>query len=165
VTAEVARAPGAAGVMITDINPYKLAKARECGFEAVVNTREEDLGEALLRDFGPDRADLIFECVGAQETITQAVAHASKGSTLVVVGVFGEKPRVDVGLIQDRELSLIGTLMYQRADYERAIALLGADRLRLEPLITHHFPFERYLEAYQTIEAARGDSMKVMIDL
>ncbi len=55
--------------------------------------------------------------------------------------------------------------MYQQADYERAIDLLGAGRLRLAPLITHHFPFARYLEAYQTIEAARGDSMKVMIDL
>lgn len=165
LTAQVARASGAAGVMITDINPYKLAKARECGFEAVVNPREEDLGEALLRDFGPDRADLILECVGVQETIDHAVVHARKGSTLVVVGVFGEKPRVDVGLIQDRELSLIGTLMYQRVDYERAIEMISAGKLRLEPLITHHFPFERYLEAYQTIEAAHGETMKVMIDL
>jgi L-iditol 2-dehydrogenase len=106
LTAQVARASGAAGVMITDVNPYKLAKARECGFEFVVNTREEDLGAALGRDFGPDRADLILECVGAQATISQAVAHARKGTTLVVVGVFGEQPRVDVGLIQDRELSL-----------------------------------------------------------
>ena len=165
LTAQVARASGAAAVMITDISPYKLDKARQCGIDPVIDTRTEDLGAAIQDAFGPSKADLILECVGAQATIDQAVANARKGTTIVVVGVFGEKPRVDVGLIQDRELSLVGTLMYQQVDYERAIALLESGKLHLSPLITDHFPFERYLDAYHAIEAAHGNSMKVMIDL
>ncbi len=165
LTAQVARASGAAAVMITDVSDYKLDKARQCGFESVVNPQQENLGEALLRDFGPDRADLIVECVGVEATITDAVNEARKGSTIVVVGVFGEKPRVDLGLVQDRELSLVGTLMYQQADYERAIELVTGGLMQLDKLVTDRFAFDDYLDAYHYIEQAGGKTMKVMIEL
>jgi len=165
LVAQVARALGAAAVMITDISPYKLNKARACGFEYVVNPQEADLERAILRYFGPGRADLILECVGAQATITQAVANARKGTRIVIVGVFGQKPVVDIGLVQDRELSLVGTLMYRRPDYELAIKLVDEGRLSLEPMITDYFPFKRYLAAYPHIEEAQGRVMKVMITL
>lgn len=162
---QVARAEGAAGVLITDVSAYRLDKARTCGFRHVVNTEMEDLGAAVLGAFGPDKADLILECVGAKETITQAVTHARKGSTIVVVGVFGEKPVIDVGLLQDRELTLTGTLMYQRRDFEQAILLVECGKLLLDPLVTHRFAFRDYLEAYKSIEESHGCSMKVLIEL
>jgi len=165
LTAQVARASGARAVMITDINDYKVVKAKECGIDFAVNTAEEDLGEAILRNFGPDKADLIFECVGAQATITQAIDNARKGTTIVVVGVFGEIPRVNLGFVQDHELTLVGTLMYQRQDYERSIELIAEGKLYLDRMITHRFPFRRYLEAYQMIDEAHGRSLKVMIDV
>lgn len=162
---QVARASGAKGVMITDVSEYKLEKARACGFEHVVNPQKEDLGQAILNSFGPDKADLILECVGVQDTITQAVSNARKGSTIIVVGVFGKKPQVDLGLVQDRELSLIGTLMYQKKDYIRAIELVSAGKLCLDQMVTHRFAFKDYLKAYKAIEASGGNYMKVMIDL
>lgn len=165
LTAQVAKASGAEAVMITDVSPYKLDKARECGIEYTVNACEENLGEAILRDFGPSKADLMLECVGVEPTITDAVTYARKGTTIVVVGVFGRKPQVDLGLVQDRELSLVGTLMYQQADYERAVELVAGGRMALDKLITHRFPFERYLDAYHAIEASNGEYLKVMIDL
>lgn len=165
LVAQVARASGAKEVMITDVSEYKLAKARACGFEHVINPQQQDLGQAILDVFGPDKADLILECVGVQDTITQAVANARKGTTIVVVGVFGKKPLVDLGLVQDRELTLTGTLMYQKKDYLRAIELVAAGKLCLGEMITHRFAFEDYLQAYEAIEASGGHYMKVMIDL
>ncbi len=165
LTAQVAKASGASAVMITDISDYKLNKANECGLDLAVNPNEEDLNEAILNNFGPSRADLILECVGVQPTITQAVECARKGTTIVIVGVFGEKPVVDIGLVQDRELSLVGTLMYQQVDYERAIELVAGGKMSLDPMITDYFPFEKYLDAYHKIEAAQGNIMKVMITL
>lgn len=162
---QVAKASGAEKVLITDVSEYKLEKARACGFEYVVNPQQEDLGQAILSAFGPDKADIILECVGVQDTITQAVSNARKGSTIIVVGVFGKKPTVDLGLVQDRELSLIGTLMYQKRDYERAIELVAAGSLCLEQMVTHRFAFKDYLEAYEAIETSGGKYIKVMIDL
>jgi len=165
LVAQVAAASGAKRVMITDISEYKLEKARQCGLEYVVNPAQEDLDQAILKAFGPDKADLILECVGVQDTITQAIASARKGSTIIVVGVFAKKPLVDLGLVQDRELSLIGTLMYQKKDYERAIELVSKGKLQLDQMVTHRFAFKDYLAAYETIESSGGKYMKVMIDL
>jgi len=165
LVAQVAQASGAAAVLLTDVSAYKLDKARECGIQNVVNPYEEDLTQAILKYFGPDKADVIMECVGVQPTITQAIANARKGSTIVVVGVFGKKPEVDLGLVQDRELSLVGTLMYQKKDYERAIELVVSGKLRLDLMVTQRFDFKQYPQAYEAIEGSGGNYLMVMIDL
>jgi L-iditol 2-dehydrogenase len=69
LVAQVARASGAKDVMITDVNDYKLEKARACGIHHAINPQQEDLGQAILAVFGPDKADLMLECVGVQDTI------------------------------------------------------------------------------------------------
>ena len=165
LVAQVAQASGAQAVMLTDISEYKLEKARQCGIKLAINTQKEGLDQAILNAFGPDKADLILECVGAQETIDQAIANARKGSTIIVVGVFGKKPTVDLGWVQDRELNVLGTLMYQKNDYERAIELAAAGKLQLDTLVTSRYAFKDYLSAYLAIEESQGRYMKVMIDL
>ena len=164
LTAQAARASGAGRVLVTDIAGYRLEKARRAGFSVVVDARREDLREAW-KAFGEDGADVILECAGSPEAMGDAVRLARKGSMIVVVGVFGEPPAVDLGLVQDRELVLAGSLMYRKADFEAAIALAARGAIRFDELITHRFPFEEYPAAYRTIEEARGNIMKVMIAL
>jgi threonine dehydrogenase-like Zn-dependent dehydrogenase len=55
--------------------------------------------------------------------------------------------------------------MYQNSDYETAIDLVGEGMMCLDELVTHRFGFERYLDAYHTIEESDGEYMKVMIEL
>lgn len=62
---QVSRAWGANKVLVSDISEYKLEIARQCLLPFAVNSQKEDLGEAILVTFGPDKADLIIECVGA----------------------------------------------------------------------------------------------------
>jgi L-iditol 2-dehydrogenase len=164
LVAQAARGLGASAVLITDMSEHRLMLARDCGIDFAVNPDTEDLAAAIARCFGPDRADAALECVGVQATMAQAIANARKGSDIVVVGVFGERPVVDLGLVQDRELRLIGTLMYTREDYRQAIGLITAGRVSLGPLMSAHYPFAHYLEAYQFIERNRDQSMKVFID-
>lgn len=163
LTAQIARAQGALQVMITDLSDHRLAVAGECGIDICVNTSREDPATAIGSYFGPDKADLILECVGAQQTVEQAVAVARKGSDIVVVGVFGKKPEVDLGIVQDRELRLVGTLMYREPDWKTAIALVQKGKIKLEPLLTDHFAFQDYLAAYRHIDAHRERTLKVMI--
>jgi len=165
LVAQSALGLGAAEVIATDTSDFRLSLAKTCGVHHVVNPTKEDLDAAILRIYGPDRADAALECVGVEATMSQAILSARKGSAIVVVGVFGEKPKVDLGLVQDRELSLVGTLMYRREDYERAIALAAGGKVKLDPLMSAHFPFDRYKDAYDFIDANREKSMKVFIDM
>jgi len=163
LVAQAARGLGATDVLITDLSDYRLDLAARCGISGGVNPAKADLSESVRRRFGEGKADLILECVGAQKTIEQAVAVARKGTDIIVVGVFGDKPVVDMGTVQDRELRLIGTLMYQEPDWKDAIALVEGGKVNLEPLVTDRYPFDRYLEAYKYIDANREKAMKVMI--
>jgi len=103
--------------------------------------------------------------VGVEDTITDAIDLARKGTDIIVVGVFGEKPAVDIGLVQDKELRMIGTLMYKTEDYLTAIDLIQSDKIKLDPLISKHFPFEDYPKAFKYIEQNRDETLKVLIDL
>jgi L-iditol 2-dehydrogenase len=163
LVAQTARGLGASQVMITDVSDFRLGKARECGIELCVNPSTTDLAAAAVKEFGDGKADLILECVGSPATITQGIAVARKGTDIIVVGVFGDKPVVDMGTVQDRELRLIGTLMYQEPDWKKAIELVSSGKVKLAPLITDHFPFAEYTKAYEYIEAHRERAMKVMI--
>jgi L-iditol 2-dehydrogenase len=163
LVAQAAKGLSAAQVLITDVSDFRLGKARECGIDLCVNIGKADLAGAVKEHFGEAKADLLLECVGNQQTISQAVAVARKGTDIIVVGVFGDKPVVDMGTVQDRELRLIGTLMYREPDWKKAIELVESGKIRLAPLITDHFEFADYKKAYEFIDANRERAMKVMI--
>jgi len=129
------------------------------------NANQEELAAAARRVFGEEGFDIALECVGIEATLSAAVDTIGKGGTIVVVGVFGEKPRVAMGLVQDRELTLVGTLMYRYQDYQRAVALMSSGDVVTSPLETRHFPFDRYADAYRFIDEHREESMKVFVDV
>jgi len=164
LVAQVARCEGAM-VLITDLSAYRLEIAQKCGLEATSNAGEETLAQASERVFGKDGFDVAFECVGVEPTITAAVAAIQKSGTLVVVGVFGEKPRVDMGLVQDRELNIHGTLMYKSQDYKRAVELIASGGVITEPLMSKHFSLDDYVDAYRFIDQQGDKAMKVFIDV
>jgi L-iditol 2-dehydrogenase len=164
LVAQAARAAGAE-VLITDLSDYRLEVARKCGLGATSNPEREDLASASRRVFGARGFDLAFECVGVEATLTAATENLAKGGTLIVVGVFAEKPRMDLGLVQDRELHIAGTLMYQRPDYEQAVAWIASGAIRTEPLMSEHFAMQDYQEAYRYIDQQRDQTMKVFIDV
>jgi L-iditol 2-dehydrogenase len=164
LVAQVARSCGAQ-VLITDVSPYRLDVARRCSLGSTANATEETLRTASARVFGGEGFDVALECVGVEATMTEAIANLAKGGTLVVVGVFGEKPRIDLGLVQDRELNLHGTLMYQRRDYERAVELISTGAVITEPLMSKHFTLDHYQDAYRFIDEQRDKTMKVFVDV
>jgi L-iditol 2-dehydrogenase len=165
LVAQAARASGAAQILITDLSEHRLEIARRCGLPNTSNPSLESLKVASRRVFGDQGFDLAFECVGVEATLTAATENLAKGGTLVVVGVFGERPRMDLGLVQDRELKVLGTLMYQRPDYEQAVAWIASGDIVTEPLMSEHFPIDRYLDAYRHLDEKRDQTMKVFIDV
>jgi len=164
LVAQVVRAEGGR-VLVTDISDFRLDVARRCGLGQTSNARTESLSAAAARTFGRAGFDIAFECAGVEATIDAAVGSIQKGGTIVLVGVYGERPRLDIGLVQDRELNLVGTLMYKYEDFTRAVELMASEQVVTAPLDSQHFSFEQYANAYQFIDLAGDRSMKVFIDL
>ncbi len=164
LVAQTAKAMGATKVMMSELSEYRLKTAEKCGIVAV-NPKEKDLKEAIINFFGADGADVIFECIGINATMKQAIEYARKGSDIVVVGVFGDLATVNMGFVQDHELRLIGTAMYRVEDYIEAIRLVGEGLIEFDSLITHRVPFSEYEKAYKIIDEEKDKAMKVLIEM
>ncbi|MFY9176591.1 MAG: alcohol dehydrogenase catalytic domain-containing protein [Caldicoprobacterales bacterium] len=164
LVAQTIKAMGGEDVILSELSQYRLETAKKCGIKTV-DVKEEDLLQAIEDNFGKDRADFIFECVGISETMNQAIQYARKGSTIVVVGVFGDLGRINMGYVQDRELTLKGSAMYREEDYIKAIELVNKGLIEFDALITHHVPFEEYKQAYEIIDEQKDRAMKVIIDM
>jgi len=165
VVAQACKARGAAQVLIADISDFRLDVARQVGLEATCNVAKEPLAQAAKRVFGSDGFDLAVEVAGVEPSLASLVAEMGKGGTLLIVGVYGEKPRVDMSVVCEHELDLKGSMMYRHEDWEQAVKWIASGAVKTEPLVSKHFPFEQFAQAYEYIEHQGERSMKVMIDL
>jgi len=161
--AQAAKALGAESVMITDMINPRLELAKKCGIDHTVNIAEQDLPAEILKNFGEDGADLIIECVGLQSAIDQAINIGRKGSDIVVAGVYGDHTTVNMGLVQDKELNLIGTLMYTKQDWLDTIRFVTEKNIVPEPLISARYPLAELAKAYKHIEENKDTVLKVLI--
>ena len=163
--AQSVKACGADKVLITDISDSRLELARQAGADYVANTRSSDLGEIMTRCFGPDKADVIYDCAGNDITINSAIQNARKGSTIILVAVFAKMANADLAKLNDSELDLNTSMMYRHEDYVDAINFVKQGKIRLKPLQSAHFAFRDYQEAYRYIDNNRENTMKVIVDV
>ncbi len=159
------KAFGAAKIMATDISDHRLDLAKKCGASEVYNTKNVDFGQAMLDTFGPDKADVIFDCAGNDITMDQAIQNARKGSTIILVAVYANLAKCDLAKLNDSELDLNTTMMYRHEDYVDAIRFVADKLVDLKPLMSKHFSFVDYQKAYEYIDANQETIMKVLIDV
>ena len=162
--AQVAKVRGAAKVLITDLSDYRLDVATRCGVDVAVNTATRSLKDAANEAFGPGGFELAFEATGAEPSLAAAIHAIEKGGTILIVGVYGKSPVVDMSVVGEHEVVLAGSMMYWRDDWETAVKLL-ASQVTIAPLVSTHFPFDEWAQAYRYIDANGASSMKVMVDL
>ena len=165
LVAQFAKARGAKKVLITDISDFKLNKAMECGIENTLNVIKTPFAEGIRSAFGPEGYQVGFEAAGVQASLDALIANVEKGGEIIILGVFARNPIVNMYFVGEHELNLYGSMMYRHEDYLEAVKLISEGRIILDPLISKHFPFEKYPEAYQYIEESEDKVMKVKIDL
>jgi len=165
LVAQFAKARGAKKVLITDVSNYRLEIAKACGIDEVLNVKETPFSEGIKKCFGDEGFQIGMEAAGVQESLDVLMANIEKGGDVVILGVYARNPTVNMFYLGEHELNVFGSMMYKHEDYLAAVEMIKTGKLSLEPLISKHFPFEEYLQAYNFIEEKGDKSMKVIIDL
>ena len=98
----------------------------ECGLENTANTAKESFEDAVKRVFGDEGFQCAFEVSGVQKCITDLVANIEKGSDIVIVAVFSKNPEVNLAVLDEHEIRLIGSMMYLHEDYLLAFPMVPA---------------------------------------
>jgi len=165
LVAQFAKARGARKVLITDVSNYRLEKAKECGIDNVINVKESSFNDGISKTFGDEGFQVGIEAAGVQDSLDVLMANIEKGGDIIILGVYAKNPTVNMFYLGEHELNVFGSMMYKQEDYEDAVKMIGAGEIKLEPLMSKHFPFEEYLQAYKFIEEKGDKNMKVLIDL
>ena len=165
LVAQACKALGAAQVMATDISDYRLQLAKQVGVDYTINTKTADFGKAMIDCFGPEKADVIYDCAGNDVTMDQAIQNCRKGGNIILVAVFAGQAHIDLAKLNDSEVNLNTSFMYRHEDYQDALHLMNEGKIQLKPLMSKHFAFKDYLVAYEYIDANREQTMKVLITM
>ena len=148
--AMVLKAEGIAHVTISDINPYRLAIAASVGL-AAINSMETDIREHVRMVTDGDGADIVFEAAGVQATADQMCQILRPRGTIVNVSVFKNPPNVDMRAVNFLELNIVGSRVYDRSDYSRALEIVALPGPRRT--ISHRFSLSKV-----------GDAFKILFD-
>ncbi|MGD0254390.1 MAG: zinc-binding dehydrogenase [Acidimicrobiales bacterium] len=116
-------------------------------------------------------ADVVVDCVGSAESITEALSIVRPRGRLVLVGMPGNI-RIDLAPLWHRELILTGAYAYgteepadgTRRTFDLAMELVA--RCRLGRLVSARYPLDRFEEALAHAGAAgRRGAVKIVFDL
>jgi L-iditol 2-dehydrogenase/L-idonate 5-dehydrogenase len=146
---------GAGSVVVSDLFERPREIAHELGAEATLDARDS---EALARV----GADVVIEASGTVPGLSNAIAAAVRGGTVVMLGL--QKAGVieaPVASAITRELTLVGSFRFD-TEIDPVIAALADGTLQVDPALTDEFPIEEGLAA---MERARdsANSSKVLL--
>ena len=162
MAAAVARHVGARHVVITDINPDRLALAAEVADVTPVNVGDTDLADVIAKLGMKQGFDVGLEMSGNQRALDQMVEAMTMGGRIAMLGIPPGKSPVDWSRIVFKAITLKG--VYGREIFEtwyKMIAMLQ-NGLDVGKVITHQFPVDAFEEGFATMRS--GKSGKVVLD-
>jgi L-iditol 2-dehydrogenase len=162
-TVQVLKALGAARVILVGTRPSRLELGKRLGADIVVDARDTDPVQAILRDTADQGADMTIECSGAVGA-PQVCAEATKrGGKIVVVAFYPEKVTFDLSAVVRKDITIYTSRGEGGNNVQRAVALATQGKLRGADMVTHRFPLEDIATAFRVVRERDGDPVKVVI--
>lgn len=159
--ASVARNTGA-DVVISEVNPIRIAMAKDMGFE-VVNPAETNVVEYIEKKTEGYMADVVFEVAGVQPSLDITTEVVSIRGRIVVVSIFSEPKPINLFKYFWKELTLIGARVYEPEDFDAAINLVTEHNFPYEQIITDVKPLDDIQALFDSIDKNPA-GMKFIVD-
>jgi L-iditol 2-dehydrogenase len=160
-----ARAAGARHVVMVGTaadEEVRLKKARELGFETVINIARDNPLDAVEALTGGAGADLVVECSGAPAAIASTVDLIRKKGRICVIGLTGKDA---IPFPWDKAAFKVCDVTFNLStsytSWDRTINLIASGRLPAGEVISHRLPLAEYRHAFEEIEALRA--LKVLL--
>ncbi|WP_163162728.1 L-idonate 5-dehydrogenase [Arthrobacter sp. Alg241-R88] len=151
----VLKRAGAARITAVDMHQKPLEIATAVGADQVLQAGDAAAIAAV-------EADVVIESSGNHHGLASAIQGATRGGTVVMVGLLPTGPQpVLISLAITRELELKGSFRFND-EIDDVIAALADGTLHIDPVITHEYPVEQALEAFDVARNS-AESGKVLL--
>jgi threonine 3-dehydrogenase len=162
-TVAIAKAAGAALVIATDVEPYRLEIARRMGADLVIDARDAEMVPRVMEATGGDGVEVVLEMSGAPSALDAALAVVTRGGRISLLGIFSQPVQVDLSdlVIQKgvRLYGIYGRRMYDTWDRTQALLRGGLD---VTPIITHRFDLADWERGFELIAARHAGKVVLL---
>ncbi len=162
MAAAVARHAGARHVVITDVNPYRLALAEKVGVTLAVNPQQTSLKDVQKKLAMHEGFDVGLEMSGIAAAFRDMLANMSHGGKIAMLGIPAGEMAIDWRQVIFSMLTIKG--IYGREMYETwyKMTVMLESGLDMSPLITHRLSYRDYEQGFDAMRS--GESGKVILD-
>jgi L-iditol 2-dehydrogenase len=159
----VAKALGAAPVILTGTRDNRLEIGRRLGADHVINVRNENAVDAVRRLTGGVGADYVVECSGAPDAVSDAAHMLCRGGKICLAAFPHEPSLVDVPHIVRNNIYLYGIRGEGKSATHRAAAFMAQKRFDATLIHTHTFALEDLPTAIRYAKDRVEDAIKVVV--
>ncbi len=146
----IAKALGARTI-VTSSSDAKLARARELGADVTVNHADGDVKNAVKEATAGHGADVVVDHVGEATWRTSLDVAARDGRLAVCGATSGPNPPAALHRVWWKQLTILGSTMGTKADFEGAYELIATGRAR--PVVDEVVPLAEIRAAHARLEA------------
>jgi threonine 3-dehydrogenase len=160
----IARAAGAALVVATDTEPYRLELARTMGADLALDASDPGTEARIMEATGGDGVEVVLEMSGSPRALDQALRVITRGGRISLLGIFNGAVPIELSesvIMQGLRLhGIFGRRIYDT--WERTQALLRSGALDVSPILTHRFDLADWERGFALI-AARHAGKVVLV--
>ena len=162
MSAVIAKHAGARHVVITDINEYRLTLAKKFPHINAINAQQTSL-DSIMKTLGMKEGfDVCFEMSGNPKAFSDMLSNINHAGKIALLGFLPQSTSIDWNQIIFKGLIVKGIYGREMFDtWYKMIAMLQSG-LDVDPIITHRFPVEEYLKAFEVMRS--GKSGKVILE-
>ena len=156
---------GAGKVFVTDTNGAKLEVSRKMGADEAIDASRVRPAERIAELTEGRGADVVFEMVGSPDTFKETLDVVRKGGRVVAFGVVNQPvDGFDTGKAFGKEIDMVwcaGEIVYRT--FVNAYRCIETGRINVRDLITHTFPLEEAIRAFEVADRGENGAIKVVV--
>lgn len=162
MAAVVAKFAGARYVVITDVNPYRLALAGKAGISHAVDARVTRLASVQKKLGMREGFDVGLEMSGSPTAFREMLDNMSHGAKIAMLGIPAAEVAIDWNHVIFNMLTIKG--IYGREMFETwyKMTVMLETGLDISPVITHRFSWREYAQGFEALRS--GEAGKVILD-
>ena len=156
------RLKGAGNIIVSDLSPRRLAKAKAMGADIIVNPAEEDLPAVVKRVAGAAGAPVVIEAVGVNATARQSIELVKPGGNVTWIG--NSQPTVEVPMqkVVTQEVTLRGAYGFT-VEFERSIEAIRSGRVDVAQIIELDAPLSDGTQIVDGMAKGTVEAIKVIL--
>jgi len=165
VTLLSCKAFGASNIIVVDVLQKRLDYAKKLGATHVINAKEQDVISTVMELTGGCGADVVLETAGNKATMHETSFVATRGGTIVLVGLAPEDEIVyNFANVLSKELTIKSVFRYCNL-YQTAVNAISNGTINVKGIVTHEFGFDEIKKGIDFVIENSADVVKAIIKI